>query len=233
MIRAIVELSELPLGIDKTDSIRRAMHVYGHAIASIRDIPSPSTAKGDQLFTEVLRIAKDNGANLLPLICGGLKELGKTDMGKHMLTIPSVQDDLTQRLDTFFLARIGIRMLIGQHVESVDCLGGRVEHVNVEETVRSACARASQLCELYLGVAPTVEIRVTTNVSAPFTYVGSHLHHMVFELVKNAMRATVDFHANLQHKQPGKVNKHTQVMNPDSRLLGFILPNVSPLFTVG
>ncbi|GLD98481.1 hypothetical protein PINS_up007178 [Pythium insidiosum] len=221
---AITQLSELPVGLSETESVQRAMRVYANAITSIRALKSPSTATDDLEFTEVLRQSKASGTNLVPLICGGLRELSETDMGHHVLAMDNVQEDIKESLDKFFLARIGIRMLIGQHVESLVRIGGRVEIVNVEETVRSACDRAAHLCKTYCGVAPEVEIVNTTSVEAPFTYVESHLHHMVFELVKNAMRATVEFHEDLQHKKPGRINKVRQVMDPHCRSLGFVMP---------
>ena len=42
------------------------------------------------------------------------------------------QEDINKRLDTFFLSRIGLRMLIGQHAESLDkfvCLRCRIESI--------------------------------------------------------------------------------------------------------
>jgi hypothetical protein len=48
----------------------------------------------------------------------------------------------------------------------------------------------------------------------------------VFELVKNAMRATVEHHRKLTKNAPGKVNHLKQVMNPESPSLGFFLPSV-------
>ncbi|TMW58721.1 hypothetical protein Poli38472_010280 [Pythium oligandrum] len=226
---AITELSELPVGLNETESIRKAMRVYSDAILAIQSQKSPQNEAEDLEFTDMLRKAKQSGANLVPLICGGLKELGEGDQGDHLLHADLVQEDIKQRLDAFFLARIGIRMLIGQHVDALARVGGRVELVNVEDTVRSACDRATKLCKLYCGVAPNVEIHLASNAGAPFTYVESHLHHMVFELVKNAMRATVEFHASLQTKAPGKVNTFRQVMNPNSQLLGFVMPHLENL----
>jgi pyruvate dehydrogenase kinase 2/3/4 len=221
-----VELSDLPLGLNQTESIQRAIQVYSHSIQAIRTVQPPQNATEDLAFTEIIRKAKGNGANLVPLICGGLRELAQTDLGHTSLKFETIQDDIAHSLDKFFLARIGIRMLIGQHVESMVQVGGRVERMNVEETVRTACDRATNLCRMYLGVAPDVEIRMATAGSPPFTYVESHLHHMIFELVKNAMRATVEFHRDLQLKAPGRINKLEPVMDPNSQLLGFVMPDV-------
>ncbi|RLN44004.1 hypothetical protein BBJ28_00009728 [Nothophytophthora sp. Chile5] len=184
----------------------------------------------DWLFTQKLRKAKARGSNLVPLICYGLQELKATDLGSSALQLESVQEDIKNRLDMFFLGRIGIRMLIGHHVESLEHTGGRVHLVNAEQIVREACDRARRLCVQYCGVAPPVEIRATANAATPFMYVESHLHHMVFELVKNSMRATVEHHQCLAQKTRGKVNRFQRVMNPNSPSLGFYIPSVRTTF---
>lgn len=223
-----MELSDLPIGLSSTASVQKAISVYCNELNLLRSMDPPATSEEDLAFTEAIAKAKGRGANLVPLICGGLQEIKATDLGSSALKLASVQDDIMHRLDTFFLSRIGIRMLIGQHVESLDQVGGRVERVNVEETVKSACERAAALCRTYCGQAPEVEIHLATNASAPFIYVESHLHHMVFEIVKNSMRATVEYHEGLQHKQPGRLNRLEPVMNPLSNHLGFVLPAVRP-----
>jgi hypothetical protein len=58
-------------------------------------------------------------------------------------------------------------------------VGGRVELLNVEEIVKDASQRAARLCKKYCGQVPEVQINATASAASPFTYVESHLHHMV------------------------------------------------------
>ncbi|CAH0490383.1 unnamed protein product [Peronospora farinosa] len=224
--RAIIELSDLPLGLSDTTSIRQAIDVYCRELQWLNSIKPPISIADDRQFTETLRHAKAQGSNLVPLICYGLQQLKGTDLGHSALQIESAQEDIKDRLDKFFLGRIGIRMLIGQHVESLERPGGRVHLVNVEEIVREACDRATNLCIQYSGVAPPVEIHATASAGTPLMYVRSHLHHMVFELVKNAMRATVEHHKKRRHRAPGALNQFKQTMNLNSPSLGFFLPPI-------
>jgi pyruvate dehydrogenase kinase 2/3/4 len=53
-------------------------------------------------------------------------------------------------------------------------------------------ADARSLCQLRYGTAP--EVGVVGRSDLVFPYVPSHLHHMLFELLKNSMRAVVEFH---------------------------------------
>jgi pyruvate dehydrogenase kinase 2/3/4 len=49
------------------------------------------------------------------------------------------------------------------------------------------------LCQTHFGVSPQVNI-VSPNPNETFTYVPAHLHYILSELLKNALRATVNFH---------------------------------------
>ncbi|KAG3025257.1 hypothetical protein JG687_00007197 [Phytophthora cactorum] len=225
--RAIMELADLPVGLSATTSVHHAINFYRYELQSINRMKSPTNAAEDLLFTEKIRNAKERGSNLVPLICYGLQELKATDLGQSALQLESVQEDIKDQLDKFFLGRIGIRMIIGHHVESLEHTGGRVHLVNAEQVAREACEQARRLCLQYCGVAPPVQIRATPSANMPFMYVESHLHHMVFELVKNSMRATVEHHRFRSQLPPrGKVNRFERVMNPKSASLDFYIPAV-------
>ncbi|ETI45915.1 hypothetical protein F443_09625 [Phytophthora nicotianae P1569] len=225
--RAIMELSDLPMGLSETTSVRHAINFYRYELQSINRMKSPTNAAEDLVFTQKIRNAKERGSNLVPLICYGLQELKATDLGQSALQLESVQEDIKDRLDKFFLGRIGIRMIIGHHVRSLEHTGGRVHLVNAEQVVRDACEQARRLCVQYCGAAPLIQIRVTPSTNMPFMYVESHLHHMVFELVKNSMRATVEHHrSRFQLPPQGKMNRFERVMNPKSPSLDFYIPSV-------
>ncbi|GMF64537.1 unnamed protein product [Phytophthora lilii] len=196
-----------------------------HKIPTLTLIPCCQQIE-DRQFTENLRQAKLRGSNLVPIICYALQQLKASDLDFEALQLESVQEDIKDRLDKFFMGRIGIRMLVGHYVESLECPGGRVHRVNGEEIVREACDRATKLCIEYCGEAPPVTIRVTPSASMPFMYVKSHLHHMVFELVKNSMRATVEHHRARAKQTRKQVKPFERVMNPKSPALDFYIPAV-------
>ncbi|NXN78549.1 PDK3 kinase, partial [Bombycilla garrulus] len=65
---------------------------------------------------------------------------------------------------------------------------------------------AKMLCEQYYTVAPDLEVE-EFNAKAPnkpiqVVYVPSHLFHMLFELFKNSMRATVELHEGKKEAYP-------------------------------
>lgn len=56
-----------------------------------------------------------------------------------------------------------------------------------------ASADARRLCEREYGAAPEVEI---IGAPQPTAFVPAHLHHILFELLKNSMRAVVEAHGS-------------------------------------
>lgn len=133
------------------------------------------------------------------------------------------QADLQEFLDRFYMSRIGIRMLIGQHIalgrsimgprDTLDSLARSAlegsmsdvsgEHkeeyvgiictnTNVGAVAHEAIENARFVCEEHYGLfrAPPVQLVCPKNLT--FMYVPSHLNHMLFELLKNSLRAVVE-----------------------------------------
>ncbi|TPX67573.1 hypothetical protein SpCBS45565_g03732 [Spizellomyces sp. 'palustris'] len=106
-------------------------------------------------------------------------------------------------LDRFYMSRIGIRMLIGQtvalHKSSIDRRLTRDDYVgiictktNLGQVAKEAAQDARTICQDYYGVWGGPEIKLLGNQDVEFMYVPSHLHHMLFELLKNSLRAVVE-----------------------------------------
>ncbi|CAH8450303.1 unnamed protein product [Schistosoma mattheei] len=78
---------------------------------------------------------------------------------------------------------------------------------NVREILDDAYEDAKFLCEHYYSAAPEMKVRVhsSDNAKIEFVYVPSHLYHILFELLKNAMRAVVEQHSRADQLPPIKV----------------------------
>ncbi|XP_009071855.1 PREDICTED: [Pyruvate dehydrogenase (acetyl-transferring)] kinase isozyme 2, mitochondrial, partial [Acanthisitta chloris] len=122
---------------------------------------------------------------------------------------PVSNQNIQYFLDRFYLSRISIRMLLNQHTLLFDGstnpahpkhIGSIDPHCNVANVVRDAYNMAKLLCDKYYMSSPDLEIEEVNanNSQQPISivYVPSHLYHMLFELFKNAMRATVESHEN-------------------------------------
>uniref|UniRef100_A0A672JKV7 Protein-serine/threonine kinase n=1 Tax=Salarias fasciatus TaxID=181472 RepID=A0A672JKV7_SALFA len=132
-------------------------------------------------------------------------------------TDPVVSQNVQYFLDRFYMSRISIRMLLNQHTL---LFGGKVKvnpahpkqigsidpNCGVSEIVRDAYENARNLCDRYYMNSPELILEEfnAKEDGAPITvvYVPSHLYHMVFELFKNAMRATMEQYGDCMEYPP-------------------------------
>lgn len=112
---------------------------------------------------------------------------------------PNSVDPLIQSfLDRFYMSRIGIRMLIGQHIDlqkpqtRPDYVGVICTKTNICNMAQEAIDNARFICEDYYGLYQAPEVKLYCPKNLTFMYVPSHLHHMLFELLKNSLRAVVE-----------------------------------------
>jgi pyruvate dehydrogenase kinase 2/3/4 len=113
--------------------------------------------------------------------------------------------EVHQFLDGFYMSRIGMRMLIGQHIALHDppkdgYIGLISTSLSPLEVARDAIADARAICMREYGDAPEVEL--FGEESFTFAYVPGHLHQMLFELVKNSLRAVSDKYADSDATPP-------------------------------
>ena len=155
-------------------------------------------------FSKTIEIIKRRHDPTQMTIAQGIMELKEhwksTNSAPKTTTLPTT---IQSFLDRFYLSRIGIRMLIGQHIALAKSLFDPsktpADHVgiictksNIGHIAQDAIDNARYICQEYYGLfdAPQVKIMGTPNIE--FMYVPSHLHHMLFELLKNSLRAVVE-----------------------------------------
>ncbi|CAH2355905.1 hypothetical protein CLIB1423_38S00210 [[Candida] railenensis] len=148
---------------------------------------------------------------------------------KHDNQTIHVNSSIQTFLDRFYMSRIGIRMLMGQHIalnmaqaspakakinkflngsngnnnnNNSNKKNGQANYVgvictdcNVGEIATDAIETAKYICEEYYGLfdAPEIQLIAPGN-DINFMYVPGHLIHMLFETLKNSLRATIEFH---------------------------------------
>ena len=158
---------------------------------------SPGTAALLKSFTEALQVIHRRHATLVIQLSYAAIEWKE----REPAAFEQAQDALNRSLDRIFLLRIGVRALISHHIAlfsqpspdrwkwagviDVQCQASQV----VRDAVEDARFLAQQVC----GEAPKAKIVGSAlSLDTRFPYIPSHLYHIVFELTKNAMRATID-----------------------------------------
>ncbi|XP_076864925.1 pyruvate dehydrogenase kinase, isozyme 4 [Brachyhypopomus gauderio] len=209
------EIDFLPDKLISTPSVQLLHSWYAQSLMEIVDFLEKDSDDKKVLtnFTETLINVRNRHNNVVPTMAQGILEY-KEAFGVDPVTNQNVQ----YFLDRFYTSRISTRMLMNQHtlIFSGSTNPAHPKHIgsidpncHVVEVVKDAYESSRLLCDQYYLTSPDVEIKqVNSNgTSEPISivYVPSHLYHMLFELFKNAMRATVETHENSTHLPPIKV----------------------------
>lgn len=201
--RRVIDLECLPFGLSSKPAVLKVRDWYLDSFRDLRVFPEIKDADDEIAFTKMIKLIKVRHNNVVPAMAMGVKQL-KKDL--YAGNFPSDPQEIHEFLDRFYMSRIGIRMLIGQHVALHDpnpepgCIG----HINTKMSPMLVAQNASEdaraICLREYGSAPDVKIYGDSQFTFP--YVPSHLHLMVFELVKNSLRAVQERFMNSDKVEP-------------------------------
>ncbi|KAL1779323.1 pyruvate dehydrogenase kinase, isozyme 2 [Sigmodon hispidus] len=209
------EINLLPDRVLGTPSVQLVQSWYVQSLLDIMEFldKDPEDQRTLSQFTDALVTIRNRHNDVVPTMAQGVLEY-KDTYGDDPVSNQNIQ----YFLDRFYLSRISIRMLINQHTLIFDGstnpahpkhIGSIDPNCNVSDVVKDAYDMAKLLCDKYYMASPDLEIQEVnaTNATQPIhmVYVPSHLYHMLFELFKNAMRATVESHESSLTLPPIKI----------------------------
>ncbi|KAK7264786.1 hypothetical protein RJT34_32396 [Clitoria ternatea] len=182
--RRALDLQSLPCALSRTPPVLKVRDWYLDSFRDIRSFPEIKNMNDEKHFTEMIKAIKVRHNNVVPTMALGVQQLK---------TVFEYPDEIDQFLDRFYLSRIGIRMIIGQHVElhnpnpPPNYVGYIHTKLSPVDVARDASEDARAMCYREYGSAP--EVSIYGDPDFTFSYVPDHLHLMVLELVKNSLRA--------------------------------------------
>ncbi|KAF3933427.1 hypothetical protein ABW19_dt0209825 [Dactylella cylindrospora] len=162
----------------------------------------PEILEYNKKFTQTLKTIKTRHDPVVTTIALGINEYKK----KRQRT--GIDENIQAFLDRFYMSRIGIRMLIGQHValneepRYKDHVGIICTKTNVKELAEEAIDNARFICEDYYGLYEAPKVQLVCKDDLNFMYVPGHLSHMLFETLKNSLRAVVETHGSDKEDYP-------------------------------
>jgi len=120
---------------------------------------------------------------------------GFTDCRRH------IQDPglIKSFLDAMLTSRLGMRLLCEHHLmlhdsTSPNQVGVITINFSPKQLVEKKAEFTTKMCMEKYGVAP--EVKVQGHLSTVFPYIASPLDYILHEILKNAMRSTVEAHGN-------------------------------------
>ncbi|NXU63654.1 PDK4 kinase, partial [Horornis vulcanius] len=209
------EIDLLPDKLLGTPSVKLVKSWYIQSLKELVEFhqKSPDDQKVLSEFIDTLIRVRNRHHDVVPTMAQGVIEYKDT-----FKVDPVTNQNIQYFLDRFYMSRISTRMLMNQHTLLFDdkSRSGHPRHIgsidpccDVVEVVNDAYESSKMLCDQYYLTSP--ELKLTqVNGKAPgepisIVYVPSHLFHMLFELFKNSMRATVEFQENSPTLSPIEV----------------------------
>jgi len=213
LAQRVRDLNRLPFGLSTMSSIIEVKECYERSYKRIMSMSCPHTASDEERFRQLVTEIKKQDSHDQAMISQALQELMLTTRGLNSGGINSSmgrsmsmgQDwDFSKFLDNFYMSRISIRMLMGHYIAIKDKVPGRVGIINDNlkpiDVVKQAAHDAGGLCSYYYGNQP--EVRIEGDQDFSLQYVQAHMYYIVFELLKNSMRATCEFNEQAESLPP-------------------------------
>ncbi|KAK1230135.1 [Pyruvate dehydrogenase (acetyl-transferring)] kinase isozyme 2 [Marasmius sp. AFHP31] len=168
----------------------------------------PEVRDYNSRFTKVLDAIKRRHDPTVTTVAQGVLEWKRSQNQQH------IGLDIQQWLDRFYMSRIGIRFLIGQHValntqeSHPDYVGIICTRANVHDIMQEAIENARFVCEEHYALLSSPPVQLICPKNLTFPYVPGHLSHIVFELLKllayqNSLRAVVERHGIAKENEAG------------------------------
>ncbi|CAJ1081500.1 pyruvate dehydrogenase (acetyl-transferring) kinase isozyme 2%2C mitochondrial [Xyrichtys novacula] len=209
------EINLLPNKLLTTSSVQMVQSWYIQSLMEILEFldknPDDHRVLGE--FVDALVTIRNRHNDVVPTMAQGIIEY-KEAFPQDPVTNQNIQ----YFLDRFYMSRISIRMLINQHTLIFDgttnpvhpnTIGSIDPHCQVADVVQDAYHSAKMVCDQYYLRSPDLLLQEMSsnkkNLPVSIVYVPSHLYHMLFELFKNAMRATIETHDDSNNLPPVQV----------------------------
>ncbi|SGY16881.1 BQ5605_C012g07018 [Microbotryum silenes-dioicae] len=154
----------------------------------------PEVHNYNERFTKLLSNIKRRHDPVVTTIAQGILEFKRENKTPH------IDRSIQTFLDRFYMSRIGIRVLIGQHIAlnrlepHEDYVGIICTRTNIHQIAREAIENATYVCEEHFGLFKGPPVQLICSKELNFMYVPSHLNHVLFEVLKNSLRAVVETH---------------------------------------
>jgi len=210
----LIELNHLPKELREEGDYSRVVYEYRQSFNDVLQFehmqPNKSTLRK---WSQLLKNIKLRHRDVVPVMASACMKM-KT---KYGVNLDSEDCALTRTiqycLDRLYMSRISLKMLINQHLmvyghqPNIKHQVGVIHpNTDIESVVRHAYDNALFLCEQSYLAGPPLELAsqnsTSPNEKVTATQIPSHIHHIVFEIMKNAMQATVDRHLESSETLP-------------------------------
>uniref|UniRef100_UPI00398ECDD4 branched-chain alpha-ketoacid dehydrogenase kinase isoform X1 n=1 Tax=Pristiophorus japonicus TaxID=55135 RepID=UPI00398ECDD4 len=185
----------LPFIIGCNPTILQVHELYIRAFQMLSDFPLITDGKSETQYCKMIRQLLDDHKDVVTMLAEGFRECRK-----------HVQDESLIRsfLDNTLTSRLGIRILATHHLtlyeDNPDFVGIICTRLSPKRIIEKWVDFARRLCEHQYGNSPRV--RINGHVAARYPFIPMPLDYILPELLKNAMRASMESHLDTPSNVP-------------------------------
>ncbi|KXJ29018.1 3-methyl-2-oxobutanoate dehydrogenase [lipoamide] kinase, mitochondrial [Exaiptasia diaphana] len=184
--RRVVDLQQLPYIVLSNPVMHDVYELYLRAFSMLTKFPKVESLEDEGRYSHLITGLLDDHQHVVTNLAEGFQEC------KNHISY----DAMGNFLDKTLTSRLAMRMLAEHHIglrnEKPNYIGIICTHLNLKQVIERSCDFARQICEHLYGVAPGVIINGHTKAIIPF--IPAPLEYILQELIKNAMRASVEYH---------------------------------------
>ena len=181
----------LPFIVGCNPTILAVHELYIRAFHILNDFPEILSHEDVLKYDQILKTLLEDHKDVIGSLAQGFKECKK-----------HVADDsvISSFLDRTLTSRLGIRMLVTHHLLLQEHKPGFIGLVNLGMSLRDLCQKwinfVRELSEDKYGHCP--QIKISGHVGVHFPYIEMPLDYILPELLKNAIRATIENNPNVR-----------------------------------
>jgi len=195
LARRLDEFLQLPYVVVSNPNFNKVLEMYLETFDRVSFFPEIQNAQDEGAFSDLIQEQLAKQASSAELVSEGYRQI--------RALYPHIRLDVF--LNNFFITRISSRILCENYVlmrSPQDGFVGVIQRdVQPCQVVESLVSSLSDLARSIYGVMPEVKFR--GNLTCTLDYIPRHVSFMLQELLKNAVRATVERHLLNGHANGG------------------------------
>lgn len=189
----IAGFRSLPFIVGCNPTILAVHELYIRSFHILNDFPLILNEADEERFSGVLKELLNDHKDVVSELAAGFRECRRHIKDEELVR---------KYLDRNLTSRLGMRMLATHHLHLKDQTDDHIGIINISMHLKAIVEKWStfvqQITEDKYGHAP--EIRISGHVGSRFPYIEMPLDYILPELLKNAVRSTIEAHPGTRGK---------------------------------
>lgn len=191
LAQRIMDLNELPYNVMNLSSMNTVYNMYIETFKKLIDSTYPTKLLEADNYSKSLQNMIDTHKNINYNIAKSLIILNKKNSMDE-----KTENNINNILERFYTSRLSIRFLVQQHIELQKENGNFIGMINTKtnpyKIINNCICDIKQMSSIIYGKEPLIELDDNCNKDIEMIYIDSHIRYIIIEILKNAVRATME-----------------------------------------